>query len=281
MSWAPRDVLEALAAGTVKAAATATVAKVYDQYLSFIALEPDLFTLSLADSYVHLNDNTASEADVAAAVEAVVEGLFSVCVTLAAVPKIRCVPGGLAEAVARGLSAKIAGHLRGRGPSLFADTQTFIAGAARPLLCLFDRNFDLTPMVEQPFTYKALVHDCQGLALNKVELEQGGGGEGGGAARKVTIEIGDDDAFWQQNGHQEFGIVASSIDEQARAPTPCMLAHAGDTQCVWDAHTHPNMTFGRVRSKAHRHCVHSLSPHLAAQLTGRAAACSSRSTKRS
>ena len=234
VSWAPREVLETLAAGTVKAAATATVARVFDQYLSFIALEADLFTLSLADSYVHLNDNTASEAAVAAAVSDVVEGLFSVCVTLAAVPRIRCVPGGLAEAVARALSAKIAGHLRGRGPSLFADAQSFMAAAARPLLCLFDRNFDLTPMVEQPFTYKALVHDCQGLALNKVELEQGGGGEGGaGAGRKVTVEIGDDDAFWQQNGHQEFGIVASSIDEQVRPfrpKTTCLLPHK--TACL-------------------------------------------------
>ena len=147
---------------------------------------------------------------VTAAVNDVVEGLFAVCVTLGTVPVIHCAAGGLAEATARALSSRIAAHLKGRGAALFSDgAPSFCAAGKRPLLCLFDRNFDLTPMVEQPFTYKALVHDCQGLHLNKVTLKSGRDGKAGS-----TVEVGEDDAFWQQNGHQEFGIVASSIDEQ-------------------------------------------------------------------
>lgn len=63
VAWAPRTILEALAAGAVKAA-TCTIAKVFDQHLNFIALESNLFTLCLPDSYVLLNDNTASEQQV-------------------------------------------------------------------------------------------------------------------------------------------------------------------------------------------------------------------------
>ena len=170
-AWAPRPILERLAEGTVKAATTCTVAKVFDQHLNFIALESTLFTLALRDSYVQLNDNTATESQVSTAVNDVAEGLYGVCVTLGAIPVIRCAAGGLAEAVARALSGKIAAQLKGHGAALFTEAAppALVGGGSggRPLLCIFDRNFDLTPMVEQPFTYKALVHDCLGLSLNK------------------------------------------------------------------------------------------------------------------
>ena len=47
---------------------------------------------------------------------------------------------------------------------------------------------------------------------------QGAKGEGAGAleAKKHPIEVGEGDAFWQQNGHQDFGVVASSIDDQLK-----------------------------------------------------------------
>jgi hypothetical protein len=66
VSWAPRSILETLAAGAVKAAPKCTIAKVFDQHLNFIALEGNLFTLALSDSYILLNDNTASEEQVLA-----------------------------------------------------------------------------------------------------------------------------------------------------------------------------------------------------------------------
>jgi sec1 family domain-containing protein 1 len=211
-SWAPRALLETIASGLVKAATPMTVANVYDQYLSFVALEGSLFTLGLEDSYVQLNDNQASEQQLAEALSSVVEGLFSVCVTLALVPRIRCAPGGLAEHVSRALSAKIVDHLRGKGATLFSGGQAIPGSSARRLLCIFDRNFDLVPMVEQPFTYKALVHDCLGMQLNKVDIVQTA--SAGAPGKPVSIEITDDDVFWQQHGQQEFGAVAAEMDVQ-------------------------------------------------------------------
>lgn len=76
--WAPRQLLESVAAGAVKSGTQARVAKVFDQYLSFIALEAGLFTLGLPESYMHLNDNRAAEADILTAVtSAFPSGLYS------------------------------------------------------------------------------------------------------------------------------------------------------------------------------------------------------------
>lgn len=212
MSSAPTALLEYIAAGMVKAATPTVVAKVFDQYLSFIALENSFFTLALEDSYVQLNDNRASEAQLAAAVSAVVEGLFSVCATLSVVPRIRCAPGGLAEHVSRALASRIVEHVKGKGSGLFMGSLAAPSSSGRPLLCIFDRNFDLTPMVEHPLTYKALVHDCLGMHLNKVEITHTGSTSG--PSKSLSIEITEDDIFWQQNGHQEFGPVAAEIDLQ-------------------------------------------------------------------
>jgi sec1 family domain-containing protein 1 len=209
VTTAPDALLERIAEGMVKAATPTVVAKVFDQHLAFIALEQNLFTLALADSYVQLNDSKATEKQLDIAVAAVVNGLFSVCATLSVIPKIRCAPGGLAEHVARALSRKIVQQLAGRGAGLLMGG---VGSTRRPVLCIFDRNFDLTPMAEQPFTYKTLVHDCLGMHLNKVEIQQSGAN--GAPSKSLSIEITADDAFWQQNGHQEFGAVAAEMDSQ-------------------------------------------------------------------
>lgn len=53
--------VEQLAAGAVKAGALQRISKLYDQYMSFIALEPSLFSLGLPDSYLELNDPQARD----------------------------------------------------------------------------------------------------------------------------------------------------------------------------------------------------------------------------
>ena len=62
----------------------------FDQYLSFVALEAGLFSLSMPDSYLQLNDPAAQDTQIEASVTSVVDGLFSALVTLGVVPIIRC-----------------------------------------------------------------------------------------------------------------------------------------------------------------------------------------------
>jgi len=60
----PSRLLEQLATGAVKANAVGKIAKIYDEYLSFIALEPTMFSLGLPDCYLSLNDPQAKDAQI-------------------------------------------------------------------------------------------------------------------------------------------------------------------------------------------------------------------------
>jgi hypothetical protein len=66
----PSRLLEQLASGVVKANAVGRVAKLFDEYLSFIALEPSCFSLGLPDSYLALNDPTAKDTQIEVRCEA-------------------------------------------------------------------------------------------------------------------------------------------------------------------------------------------------------------------
>lgn len=80
------------------------------------------------------------------------------------------------------------------------------ASLHRPLLVLFDRNFELSVMLQHTWTYKPLVHDVLGLHLNKVELP----GEGGGA--RAVHEVDERDFFWAAHGREPFPKVAEQIE---------------------------------------------------------------------
>lgn len=60
-STLPSRLMESLANSCVRAGCVQKIGKVFDQYLSFIALEPGLFSLALPDTYVQLNDPVASD----------------------------------------------------------------------------------------------------------------------------------------------------------------------------------------------------------------------------
>jgi hypothetical protein len=116
-----------------------------------------------------------------AAVSGIVDGLFSVCVTLGVVPVIRCPRGGAAEHIAGALDAKLRDALKSRNNLLSEGVLGLSASLSRPLLCLFDRNFDLSAAVQHSWTYKPLVQDVLGLRLNRIALQSEAAGPGPGA----------------------------------------------------------------------------------------------------
>ncbi len=63
-STLPTRLMEQLATAAVKSGSVNRIGKLFDQYLSFIALEPTLFSLGLPDAYVQLNDPTASDGQI-------------------------------------------------------------------------------------------------------------------------------------------------------------------------------------------------------------------------
>lgn len=80
ISSLPRILLEDFAAQSCENASL--VSQVYDQYLNFICLEPNLFSLRISNAYVTLNDPHTPEKTLEELTEKIAQGLFSVLVTL-------------------------------------------------------------------------------------------------------------------------------------------------------------------------------------------------------
>jgi hypothetical protein len=210
----PRPLLEELATGTLKTESLQRIAKVYDQYLEFVTLENGMFSLAQPSSYVQLNDPAAQDHDVEAVVDSIANGLFSVIATLGVVPVIRCARGGPAEMVAGALDSRIRQHLVSRN-NLFTEAGHMGTSFQRPVLCLFDRNFELSVAVQHVWSYRPLVHDVLNMKLNRVNI-QGEGTTLGlkGKTAGKSYELDDGDSFWVANGNAVFPQVAQEVEVQ-------------------------------------------------------------------
>ena len=152
-----------------------------------------------------------------AAVARVVEGLFSVCATLGQPPIIRCPKGGAAEMIASELEKMIRDHVSGKGSGLFSDLGGGGRGGGglstrRPLLCLFDRNYDLATALQHGWTYQPLVHDALNMRLNRVDIR--GESVAEQAAGKKSYDLEEDDPFWRDHGDAEFPKVAEEVEAE-------------------------------------------------------------------
>ncbi|KAL3326412.1 hypothetical protein AABB24_037210 [Solanum stoloniferum] len=202
----PRPLLEDLASGTINSASIERIAKVHDQYLEFVTLEDNLFSLAYKNCYLQLNDPSAGDKEIDEIVEKIVSGLFSVLATLAVVPVIRCPRGGPAEMVASLLDQRLRDHLLAKN-NLFSEGANFTSSFQRPVLCLFDRNFELSVAIQHDFRYRPLVHDVLGLRLNRLNVQEDKGG-------MKSYELDRSDPFWMANWSLEFPEVAVKIESQ-------------------------------------------------------------------
>lgn len=85
-----RSLMEEFAKLVVQSGSLQTIAGVHDQYLDFVCLEQQLFSLSMKDSYALYNGSGASEEMMEEAMTNIAYGLFSEVATLGKVPIIRC-----------------------------------------------------------------------------------------------------------------------------------------------------------------------------------------------
>ncbi|PPS15928.1 hypothetical protein GOBAR_AA04662 [Gossypium barbadense] len=187
----PRPLLEDLASGTLNSDSIHKISKVHDQYLEFVSLEDNLFSLSQKSTYVQLNDPSAGDKEIEDIIERIVSGLFCVLATLAAVPIIRCPRGGPAELVASALDQKLRDHLLSKN-KMFSESGSFASSFQCPILCMFDRNFELSAAIQHDFRLS-------------VPGEKGG---------MKSYELDRSDPFWMANGSLEFPEVAVEIKTQ-------------------------------------------------------------------
>jgi hypothetical protein len=227
ISAVSRQKLEDIASAAVQSGTVHQVAKVVDQYLTFISLEDDFFTLRHQDrepiSYYAINRGDVKDSEIEATMDIIVDGLFSVFVTLGVVPIIRCPRGNAAEMVSEKLDKKLRENLRDTRNSLFAAEATpGQFSFQRPLLVILDRNLDLATMLHHTWTYQALVHDVLDLRLNRVEIEEVVD-EGAPSptrkprTKKKAYDMTGRDQFWAAQKGSPFPAVAEAVQESLDA----------------------------------------------------------------
>ncbi|TFK77483.1 SLY1 protein [Pluteus cervinus] len=226
----PRALLEELAASVAQDATGELVSQVLDQYLSFIAPSPSLFSLlplpqastteedaptQPLSSYYLLNSTASTDQQIEAEIERIASGLFSVVATMGHVPFIRAPRGNAAEMVAKKLDIKIRDAILtasrspgGSSSALFAPDSTGLSNLQRPLLLILDRNVDLVSPIAHGWTYQALVSDCLELKLNRVVINQMKD------QPKRSYDLDSKDFFWARNAASPFPQVAEDIDTE-------------------------------------------------------------------
>ncbi|RDB29480.1 Protein sly1 [Hypsizygus marmoreus] len=230
----PRALLEELAASVAQDGTGELVEQVLDQYLSFIAPSPSLFSLLSPppplpvqlstpstpaalniphSTYTILNSPSSTDQQIEQEIERVASGLFSVVATLGHVPFIRAPRGNAAEMIAKKLETKIrdailtASRSHG-GPSsssFFAQDSTGLSNLQRPLLLILDRNVDLVSVLSHGWTYQALVSDCLEIKLNRVIVTSKD-------TPRKEYDLDSKDFFWARNAANPFPQVAEEID---------------------------------------------------------------------
>ncbi|KAL4875646.1 Sec1-like protein [Aspergillus karnatakaensis] len=218
ISSVPRPLLEDFASQIATTGTSEHIAQVYDQYLNFIVAEPDLFSLGLGnDAYWRINSAKTSDEDLDAIVDRIVSGLFSVSVTMGAIPIIRCPKGGAAELIATKLDRKLRDHILNSKDNLFSANKKSIPGvpSARPVLVIVDRNVDLVPMLSHSWTYQSLVQDVLQMRLNRITIETPVDefNPASGVTKKA-YDLGSNDFFWKRNAGAPFPHVAENIDAE-------------------------------------------------------------------
>merc|ERR1712019_45185 len=143
-----RPELEALATVAVESGTSNSIKKVFDQHLSFISLETDLFSLkhlkmgggqsSKKSTFYQFNTNTME--DPTSYINSVSSGLYAVFATMGAMPIIRSTKGHMAAEISKNLDKKLRDSLRDARANMFTDSGL---GFNRPLLIMLDRNVDL------------------------------------------------------------------------------------------------------------------------------------------
>ncbi|MCJ1437639.1 Vesicle trafficking between the ER and Golgi [Xylographa pallens] len=216
-----RPLMEDFAAQVANSGTSEGIAQVYDQYLNFIVGEPDLFSLAMGkETYWALNSAQTADDVLDSMIDRIVTGLFSVVVTMGAIPIIRCPKGGAAEMIATKLDRKLRDHIlnskdnlfsnQGQRPSTATGTST-----SRPVLVILDRSVDLIPMLSHSWTYQSLVHDVLKMHLNRITVEtlidESNPAKG---TTKKSYDLNSNDFFWSRNAGVPFPQVAEDIDTE-------------------------------------------------------------------
>jgi len=167
--------------------------KVFDQYTDFISLDPQLFCFDIPDFFYRATSKFASDDDQMQLLNSTVDSIFSLCVTMEALP-VLCYSkgGGASKYVSDALTTK-----------LRAGRQSLLPFSPRvPLLLIVERDIDISSVLRHGATYQALVHDIVGIENNKIKFTKEG--------QTVRHYLDSADEFWMQTK----GLILPEVDEK-------------------------------------------------------------------
>lgn len=159
------------------------IRSVYDQFVDFIALQDDMFTLGMRNSFVEMENPDTWRG--------VVASLMSVFVTLGEVPFVVTVEDETTMQIARMLEAKI------------RNTRIIKKTAKRPVLLLVGRDYDVTTPVQHVWSYSALMRDLLELDSNKIKLRS-----------KKVFDLDPQDELWRRNSNEYFPVVVERVEKE-------------------------------------------------------------------
>lgn len=176
---------------------------IYDQYIEYICLEKNLFSLNMTGSFSSIFGARSSVENIESICDKISSNLFSVFVTLGKIPYITFPKDGPSEMISTKLDSKIRSHLMNSKSQLFATDGSL---SKRVLTILVDRSQDLATPLMHGWSYDSLINDVIGISLNKIVFAVDG--------KRKVLDIDEKDTFWQQNASHYFPIVAENIDKE-------------------------------------------------------------------
>jgi len=199
------DLLSALARSLVEINAVNVVAKVFDQYLDFVALEPLLFSLNMGNSFERYNNPSVADTAIEQCMEDAARGACAMVCTLGMMPIIRAPLGGPAEMVARKLG-ELLHNLK--------DSMYFTQGVMehRPMLLIVDRSIDMAAPLMHTSRYQTLVDDFLQFNLNRVKIKSKKEGE----PPKVFSLDPEKDVFWAKNSKNLFHLTVEAQSHELK-----------------------------------------------------------------
>lgn len=177
-----RNALETLAQDTSEKQMAQKVVSVVDQFISFGALEEDLFTLNITDSYIRREDPEA--------MRMACLGMFSIFVSINELPFI----------VGDGGELGLMLYQRIKNTKILKPT------VKKPLLIILDRDFDFVTPTRHGMSYSELIHDTLGIKNNKVDVQE--------ATGTASYDIDTDTEFYSKNRFLDFPTVADTVERE-------------------------------------------------------------------
>ena len=180
------------------------IMKVMDRHTDFVSLDKFLYSLNHKHSYASVFGRQLPDTMIQSYLVRTASSLFSLIVTLGAIPIIRApAQAGPAHVAAQLLSQLIRAQL----PQLSALTALDASSLSqRPLLLMLDRNFDVAAPLHHPLAYVALIDDMLGFQGNRVSVPD--------PAKPGTVtaqEIDVSESFWNVNAHKSLPDVAEAV----------------------------------------------------------------------